>query len=62
MANLLVSAFYLFLVDLAKIDLIFRIMIFLVFAITTIVISTWYVKKLKEKGDDTTIEKTTDTN
>lgn len=54
MGNLLVAAFYLFLVDLAKIDLIYRILIFLAFAITTIVISTYYVKKLKEKEEDRT--------
>jgi membrane protein implicated in regulation of membrane protease activity len=53
MGNLLIAAFYLFIVDLAKIDLIFRILIFLAFAITTIVISTYYVKKLKEKGSET---------
>ena len=51
MGNLLVSAFYLFIVDLAKIELIFRILIFLAFAITTIVISTYYVKKLKQKDE-----------
>jgi len=55
MGNLLVAAFYLFLVDLAKIDLIFRILIFLAFAITSIVISTYYVKKLKDKSEDTSI-------
>jgi hypothetical protein len=55
MANLLVSAFYLFLVDLAKIDLIFRILAFLVFAIISIVISTYYVRKLKAKGNDTVL-------
>jgi hypothetical protein len=49
MANLLVSAFYLFLVDLAKIDLIFRILAFLAFAILSLFISTYYVKKLKRK-------------
>jgi hypothetical protein len=51
MANLLVSAFYLFLVDLAKIDLFYRIMIFLFFAVTTLVISTYYVNKLKKKNN-----------
>jgi len=61
MANLLVSAFYLFLVDLAKIDLIFRILAFLVFAIISIVISTYYVRKLKKTGNDSPIEKATDT-
>jgi hypothetical protein len=55
MGNLLVAAFYLFLVDLAKIDLIYRILIFLAFAITAIVISTYYVKKLKDKEDETQI-------
>jgi hypothetical protein len=54
LGNLLVAAFYLFIVDLAKIDLIYRILIFLAFAITTIVISTYYVKKLKEKEEDRT--------
>ena len=53
MGNLLVTAFYLFIVDLAKIDLIYRILIFLAFAITTIVISTYYVRKLKAKSEDT---------
>jgi len=52
LANLLVSAFYLFLVDLDKIDLFYRIMIFLVFAVTTLVISTYYVNKLKKKNID----------
>jgi len=55
MGNLLVAAFYLFLVDLAKIDLIYRILIFLAFAITTIVISTYYVKKLKENKEDAAV-------
>ena len=55
MGNLLVSAFYLFIVDLAKIDLLYRILIFLAFAITTIVISTYYVKKLKAKSEDAEI-------
>ncbi len=54
MGNLLVAAFYLFIIDLAKIDLIFRILIFLAFAVTSIVISTYYVKKLKEKEEDKT--------
>ncbi len=54
MGNLLVSAFYLFIVDLAKIDLIYRILIFLAFAVTSIVISTYYVRKLKEKEEDRT--------
>ncbi|MFA5974099.1 MAG: hypothetical protein WC780_17255 [Lentimicrobiaceae bacterium] len=53
MSNMLVAAFYLFLVDLAKIDIIYRILIFLVFAITSIVISIYYVKKLKNKDDNT---------
>jgi len=52
MANLLVAAFYLFLVDLSKIDLIYRIMIFLIFAITTLVLSTYYVNKIKQKNTD----------
>lgn len=55
MGNLLVAAFYLFIVDLAKIDLIYRILIFLAFAVTTIVISTFYVKKLKNREEDRTI-------
>ena len=49
MANLLVSAFYLFLVDMAKTDLIFRILAFLAFAVISIGISIYYVKKLKNK-------------
>jgi len=49
MANLIVSAFYLFLVDMAKTDLIFRILAFLAFAIISIGISTFYVKKLKKR-------------
>jgi len=58
LANLLVSTFYLFLVDLAKIDLFYRILIFLFFAITTLVISIYYVNKLKKKAIDTTAEGT----
>lgn len=49
MANLIVAAFYLFLVDLASIDLIYRVMIFLFFAITSLVISVFYVNRLKKK-------------
>ena len=49
MGNLLVSAFYLFLVDLAKTDLIFRILAFLAFAVISIGISIYYVKKLKKR-------------
>lgn len=49
MGNLLVAAFYLFLVDMAKTDLIFRILAFLAFAIISIGISAYYVKKLKKK-------------
>jgi len=52
MGNLLVAAIYLFIVDLAKIDLIYRILIFLAFAITSIVISTYYVKKLKKNSQE----------
>lgn len=55
MSNLLVAAFYLFIVDLAKIDLIYRILIFLAFAATTIIISTYYVKKLKKKDENINI-------
>jgi len=60
MANLLITAMYLFLVDLAKIDLIYRIIAFLIFAVITIVISTYYVKKLKVKSDDTSTQKIKD--
>ena len=60
MANLLVAAFYLFLVDLSKIDLIYRIMIFLIFAITTLVLSTYYVNKIKKKNTGTEIAETRD--
>ena len=49
MANLLVSAFYLFLVDMAKSDLLFRILAFLAFAIISIIISTYYVRKFKKR-------------
>ncbi|NOU48839.1 MAG: hypothetical protein HOO86_17515 [Bacteroidales bacterium] len=47
MGNLLISAFYLFLFDLANIDLIYRVLAFLAFAIISIIFSTYYVKKLK---------------
>jgi hypothetical protein len=53
MANLLVSAFHLVLADLAKIDIVYRILAFLVFAIISIIISVYYVKKLKNKELDT---------
>jgi hypothetical protein len=52
MANLLASAFHLVLGDLAKIELVYRILAFLVFAVISIVISTYYVKKLKHKEAD----------
>ena len=53
MANLLVAAFYLFLFDLAKIDLIYRVLAFLAFAVISIIFSTYYVRKLKHKDGDT---------
>ncbi len=62
MSNLLVSAIYLFLVDMAKIEIIYRILAFLVFAVVSIFISTYYVKKLKRKDADNSIEKTDDSN
>jgi hypothetical protein len=52
MANLLASAFHLVLADLAKIDIVYRILAFLVFAIISIIISTYYVKRLKNKDAD----------
>jgi membrane protein implicated in regulation of membrane protease activity len=52
MANLLASAFHLVLGDLAKIELVYRILAFLLFAIISIFISTYYVKKLKNKAAD----------
>jgi hypothetical protein len=52
MANLLASAFHLVLGDLAKIELVYRILAFLAFAIISIIISTYYVKKLKNKEAD----------
>jgi hypothetical protein len=60
MSNLLVSAFHLFLADLAKIDLIFRILAFLVFAVISLVISTYYVKKLKKKELNPPLEENID--
>ncbi|MBW6492188.1 MAG: hypothetical protein K0B15_13455 [Lentimicrobium sp.] len=60
MANILVAAFYLFLIDLANIELVYRILIFLAFAITTIIISTYYVKKLKYNGNDKSTDDATD--
>jgi hypothetical protein len=52
MGNLLIAAFYLFMIDLAKIDLLYRILIFLAFAVTSIVISIYYVKKLKQGNEE----------
>jgi hypothetical protein len=52
MANLLASAFHLVLGDLAKIELVYRILAFLLFAVVSIFISTYYVKKLKNKETD----------
>ncbi|NOU20098.1 MAG: hypothetical protein HOO91_21285 [Bacteroidales bacterium] len=52
MANLLVSAFHLFLIDLAKTDPVFRILAFIIFAIVSISISTYYVKKIKDKNTE----------
>lgn len=52
MANLLVSAIYLFLVDFSKMDIVFRILAFLVFAVVSIAISSYYVRKLKKKEDE----------
>jgi hypothetical protein len=62
MSNLMVTAFYLFLIDLAKIDLIFRILAFLVFAVISIIISTYYVKKLKKNSNDQYAEETVNPN
>jgi hypothetical protein len=50
--NLLISAIYLFLFDLANIELIYRVLAFLAFAIISIIFSTYYVKKLKRSDSD----------
>ena len=60
MANLLVSAIYLFLIDMAQIDLIYRVLAFLVFAVVSFFISIYYVKKIKKKTVETNMNKTDD--
>jgi hypothetical protein len=49
LANVVATAFYLFIVDLARIEFIFRIIAFLFLAVITIIISTFYVRKMKKK-------------
>ncbi|MBE0646599.1 MAG: hypothetical protein IH596_02325 [Bacteroidales bacterium] len=49
LAGFIATAFYLFAVDLAKVELIYRIVAFLFLAIISIGISIYYVKKLKKK-------------
>jgi hypothetical protein len=48
-ATLIATAFYLFAVDLARIEMIFRIIAFLFLAIISIGISIYYVNKIKKK-------------
>ncbi len=58
MANIVISAFHIFLVDLAKVELKFRILAFLLFAIISIIISTYYVRKLKKEASKNMAENT----
>jgi len=46
------SAFYLFIVDFQKIDMVFRVLAFLVLAIISIGISIYYTKRQKSNKDD----------
>jgi uncharacterized membrane protein len=45
------TALYLFLVDLAKVEIIYRVMAFLFLAVITIGISFYYVRRLKKRKD-----------
>ncbi|MEI6575248.1 MAG: hypothetical protein WCO63_03625 [Bacteroidota bacterium] len=49
MGTLVATAFYLFLVDLANVDLVYRIVAFLFLAIISIGVSVFYVRKMKNK-------------
>ena len=55
-ANIMATAFYLFAVDLAKIDAIFRIIAFLFLAIITIGISIYYVNKIKKRREEEPVD------
>jgi membrane protein implicated in regulation of membrane protease activity len=49
MGTMIATAFYLFLVDLAKVDLVVRIFAFLFLSILSIAISVFYVRRMKGK-------------
>ncbi|MFH1159776.1 MAG: hypothetical protein V1733_02370 [bacterium] len=51
LASVIATALYLFIVDLANVEIIYRIMTFLFLAIISIGISFYYVKKLKKRKD-----------
>jgi len=48
MATMVATAFYLFLVDLAKVELVYRIVAFLFLAIISIGVSVYYVRRMKK--------------
>jgi len=51
LASMIAAAFYLFIVDLARIELIFRIMALMFLAIISIGLSVYYTKKSRKKAD-----------
>ena len=53
LGTLIAAAFYLFIVDLAKIELVFRIIALMFFALISIGLSIYYTKKSKRKTEQT---------
>jgi len=51
LGTMIAAAFYLFIVDLAKIELIYRIIALMFLAIISIGLSVYYTKKSKRKAD-----------
>ncbi len=52
LGTMIAAAFYLFLVDLARIELVFRVIALLFLAMISIGLSFYYSKKLKRRSAD----------
>ncbi|MBC8147584.1 MAG: hypothetical protein H8E98_06320 [Bacteroidetes bacterium] len=51
LGNMIAAALFLFMYDLARIELVYRVIALLFLAIISIVLSFYYVRKIKKKGE-----------
>ena len=56
LATMFAAAFYLFIIDLARIEMVFRVLALLVLAVVSIGLSFYYTKKQKLKSENLDID------